>query len=93
MFYNKVGQEIDSETWTKLFQSDEYKIIRQEALPDGKWVSTIWIGIDFKDKNLEIFETIVFDSQENLNGIDMDRYSTEREALNGHIFMVKKYSK
>lgn len=81
-------------TWAKLFENKEYKIVKQTTLKDGKRVSTVWLGLDHqfgKGKPL-IFETMVFPKKADWSELDMDRYSTEKEALAGHKKMVKKYS-
>ena len=94
MYYDKLGNEIDVLEWGKLFENFEYKRISETTLKDGKWVSTVWLGLDhgFGKKRL-IFETMVFPSKENMSDLDCDRYSTLKEAIEGHKKMVKKYEK
>jgi hypothetical protein len=63
-----------------------YKVVKQETLPNGRWISTVWLGLDhsyFGDPPL-IFETMVFDSRESMTPLTSERYSTEIEALAGH---------
>ena len=66
------------------------KIVKQERLPDGRFVSTVWLGLNhqYGDGPPLIFETMVFggdgDSRE------CERYSTEAEALAGHKAMVAR---
>ena len=64
-------------------------------LPDGKVVSTVWLGLDhqFGDGPPLIFETMVFPSNEDFGDLDSRRYSTEQEAVAGHATMVAKWSK
>lgn len=74
----------------------EDKIIKQEILPNGKFISTVWLGIDmnhvFGNGKPLIFETMVFPERGNYSELDMERYSTEEEALEGHQKMVEKYN-
>ena len=78
--------------WAKLFENRKYKIIKQEILPSGKWVSTVWLGLNHSlEGGTLIFETMVFASKKDMSEVDMNRYSTEEEALKDHQEMVKKY--
>jgi hypothetical protein len=76
------------------FRDFDYKVVKQEALSDGKWISTVWLGLDHRmlesGKPL-IFETMVFSKWGDYGELDMERYSTESEALAGHKRMVKKW--
>lgn len=76
----------------KLLSDKNYKIIKQEWTPDKKhWVSTVWLGLDhnFGEGPPLIFETMVF--KEGDAG-ELERYSTQEEALRGHKKLLKKYS-
>ena len=68
--------------------------MKQDLLPNGKWVSTVWLGLDcqFGEGKPLIFETMVFPEKGNFLDIDCARYSTEEEALKGHEEMIKKHS-
>jgi len=80
--------------WAKwLEENEDKKIIRQEELSDGKWVSTVFLGLDhnFGGGKPLIFETMVFPKWGELGELDMDRYSTYKEAEAGHKRMVKKW--
>lgn len=78
--------------WGRDLGDPKKKIVKQEELPNGKFVSTVWLGLDhqFGDGPPLIFETMVFSPDR--NDEDMERYTTEEEALKGHEEMVKKYS-
>lgn len=69
------------------WEDPTYKIVAQTELPDGRWVSTVWLGMDhgFGERVL-IFETLVWPEQD-----DMRRYSTEAEAVEGHTQAVIEY--
>lgn len=93
MYYNKNGKKIELLEWAKLLENKDYKVINQEVLPDGKWVSTVWLGLDhqFGEGKPLIFETMVFPKEGDYIELDLDRYSTLEEAKLGHKKMVKKY--
>lgn len=70
----------------------KYKIVKQEYLWWGGWLSTVWLGLDHshgEGKPL-IFESMLF--YKSWSEIDMDRYSTEKEAFEGHERMKKEWS-
>jgi hypothetical protein len=96
MFFDRNGNPISNEEWGRLFQDPKYKIIKQEDLPDEKGrVSTVWLGINHggfgPHEKREIFETMIF-----APGKDYDQYqwrwSTEKEAREGHEYVVMKYT-
>ena len=72
----------------------DYKVVEQTTLPNGLWVSTVWLGLDHsfcREGPPLIFETMVFESKENLHDLDCERYPTEAEAIEGHWRMVAKH--
>jgi hypothetical protein len=83
--------------WGKWFEKNGKKrVVKQETLPNGKWVSTVFLGLDhnFREGGKPLlFETMVFPSQESMQELDMDRYSTWEEAESGHKKMVRKWLK
>lgn len=86
--------------WGEDFKNPAIKIVKQETLPNGLFVSTVWLGIDhnhYEDDCIIIFETMVFqkgDEEEKLGEeVFCDRYSTEAEALEGHKAVVERFSK
>jgi hypothetical protein len=84
----------DMRVWGEKFQDPAYKRVAETTLPDGKWVSTVWVGMDhsFGDEGPPlIFETMVFPTALTLGDLDCERYSTEAEALAGHEAMVAKW--
>ena len=95
--YDRQGNPMtDVMEWGKLFEAPEYKRVAETTLSDGKWVSTVWLGLDHRydgDGPPLIFETMVFPSHGKYVELDMDRYSTEEEAITGHEVMVRKWSK
>lgn len=82
----------------KKLRDMKYKRVAYDELKNGYRVSTVWLGLDHNhgwpsegDKPL-IFETMVF-LHEGYAEQDMQRYSTEKEAVAGHKAMVKKWKK
>lgn len=97
LFYNRSGEPLSALEWTALYDDISYCRLLSTDLPDGKWVSTVWLGIDhnFGFGPPLIFETMVFAAetrdfslgllgQESPEILDMARYHTEEEAMAGH---------
>lgn len=77
----------DRETWAAQFE----KILKQnknhlsDEIIDGKRISTIWMGLNHSEIGGPlIFETMVFDKEKGDRDIYCDRYSTWKEAEEGH---------
>ena len=90
-------EETDLLTWAKWFETSGDK--RRVALTSvGKYtVSTVFLGVDynFTDSRKPIlFETMVFNEESRECGenfdINIERYSTRKEALAGHEKIVEK---
>ena len=95
-YYDRDGRPMsDTLAWAKRFEETTYKRIAETTLPDGKWISTVWLGLDhsFGRGPPLIFETMVFKDRENLREVDVERYATEAEAREGHERMVTKWSR
>ena len=91
----KVIEVNDVLEWGRFFKKTKERIVKQETLPSGYWVSTVFLGIDH---NFELsgspllFETMVFSEKEGKKDeVDMERYATYEEAEKGHEKMVNKY--
>jgi len=94
-YYDRQGRPItDSASFAKKFGDTEYKRVAFTLLPDGKWVSTAWLGINHQSGRGPplIFETMVFSSKDNFDALVCERYSTEEEALQGHKRLVEEWS-
>ena len=78
-------------TWAKFVENGPRRV-NKTKLPDGKWVSTIFIGVDlgFNGKP-QTFETMVFE-RDGMESLDCERYSTWGEAQEGHEGMVAKWT-
>lgn len=78
--------------WAQWFEENNAKRIVQQDPIDDLWISTVFMGIDhgFTNGGMPIlFETMVFDK--NHDEIDMVRYATWDEALQGHKDTVRRY--
>ena len=63
-------------------------------LPNGLRVSTVFLGINHQYEPGGpplIFETMVFPEEARLRELDMKRYSTEEQAVEGHVAMCNKW--
>lgn len=100
-YYRRDGTPYsDMMDWATDVEGNQLKRVAETTLPDGKWVSTVWLGLchsfhgltgeETSDPHL-IFETMVFPSEDNLSELAQNRYATEQEALQGHAEMVKEW--
>jgi hypothetical protein len=85
--------ETDCMDWERSIERDS-RIVKQDTSPDGKWISTIFLGLDhsFGDGEPLLFETMVFPKEGEWSELDVQRYSTYEEAEKGHQELVEKYS-
>jgi hypothetical protein len=93
-FWGRKGKPIDSvRVWAKLFEDPEYKIVKQTLLKNGKFVSTVWLGMNHNwgEGPPLIFETMAFACRGVYAELECARYSTEEEALAGHEKMVHRW--
>lgn len=82
--------------WAEWFdKNNDQRIVKQDTLPNGMWVSTVFLGLDHSFGNGKplLFETMVFPKKGDFSEVDMDRYTTYLQAEKGHANMVKKYGK
>ena len=91
-FYSRKGEPITVLEMAEAMERD--KVVVQETLPNGRWISTVWLGLDHHYGNGPplIFETMVFDREGEWTDLDQRRYSTEEQARAGHAEMVAKWS-
>lgn len=91
MWYTRDGKPLPGIIGVPLTKEDRQ--VSRTVLPDGKLVSTVFLGLDhsFGDGPPLIFETMVF-PPDSLNELDCERYSTEKEAIVGHTKMVEKWT-
>ena len=100
-YYDKGGAPLELMEWADIYEHgkdgqsrSEYKRVAETTLSDGKWISTVWLGLDhqFGDGPPLIFETMVFTSPTNMDEQEVDRYSTLTEAEEGHKAMVLRWN-
>lgn len=87
---------VDLITWARWLETArENRIVKQQTLKNGRFVSTIFLGTDhnFGAGKPLLFETMVFALKGDGEELDMDRYSTWEEAEKGHKLMVEKWKK
>ena len=89
--YDRKGERIDMDHWSKLLRDPKYRQVRHSTLLDGVRVSTVWLGQDhaWDGGRPLIFESMVFKGDK--SNLDCERYSTEEEAIAGHERMVEKW--
>lgn len=100
IFYrDRKGSPINLEEWGKLLEDRKYSILKQELLPNGAYVSTVWLGLKhgFGDSEGCYFETMVFDhspgtKRDKGDNLDERRYPTEESALIGHKEMCELWA-
>lgn len=88
-WYNKRGQRMyDYAKINNRLMDLNYKVVKQEKLWWGGFLSTVWLGLDHSltfgsglDRKPIIFETMLFFHGKSLT---QNRYSTLREAQEGH---------
>lgn len=92
-YYDKGGAPIELPDWCEKLEDQTYKRILETTMDDGTWISTVWLGLDHQhgDGQPLIFETMVFQSKEELDEQDIERYSTLDEAIRGHGQIVSKW--
>lgn len=98
LFYDRNGQLIGAMEWARLCADFEYKAVRKSfvLIENSPFlVSTAWLGLDEDSSGLGpplIFETMVFDENEDSRGGIQERYATESEAIAGHDAIVAELS-
>lgn len=64
------------------------RTIKYDKLPSGVVISTVLL----KYTELLPYETMVFPSEENFSDLDVERYDTKAEAVEGHKRIYKKWA-
>lgn len=103
LYYDRNGKGLDLFAFAKLMEpkyyknAEEYskaKVVKQEATWMGFRVSTVWLGIDYSFHSYDdplIFETMVF-GHRGYSNLYCNRYTTEKEAMDGHKKVVRNWS-
>lgn len=61
-YYDKEGNQIDLTKWTSLVEDAHYRFVGYADLGPVR-ISTIWLGLNVGEGDLNIFETNVFDNE------------------------------
>jgi hypothetical protein len=90
--FDKAGQPIDIRQFARLAQNKDYRRIGWDLLPDGRVLSTVWLGINHQyGEGLPlIFETLLFAKEGKWEALECQRYATEAEARAGHRAMLER---
>lgn len=94
-YYDRQGNPLTMLEWATRFETRTDKRVAETTLPNGRWVSTVWLGLNHNHARTGpplIFETMVFPKEGEYGELDCDRYSTEAEALAGHARMCEKWT-
>ena len=91
-YYDRAGRPMSQMEWAVAFERPENAIVEQTTLPNGRWVSTVWLGLDHGhgDGPPLIFETLVFRNSGGHSELDC---ASEEEAHAGHARMVEKWTR
>jgi hypothetical protein len=94
LFYDWDGNRITLREWADLRTGKDVHVAESTLLDQGKWVSTVWLGVDHgfswnPDHPPVIFETLVFDLATGFAGDYMERYTTLLDATLGHDRIVQ----
>jgi hypothetical protein len=93
-YYDHDGNPMSHEDWVASFENPKDKHVCQQFV-DNYWVSTTWLGLDHNWGGGPplIFETMVFRAVGgeviSWESLLCERYSTEKEALRGHMDIVR----
>ncbi len=93
LYYDKEGNPIWSTLdWARLFENREYRIVKQETLWWGAFLSTVWLGLDhgWGEGKPVIFESMLVFGR--TGDLDCLRYSTLEEAVHGHKLLKAHWS-
>jgi hypothetical protein len=63
--YDRKGRPLRLLQWGRMMEDLAYRRVAETTLDDGKWVSTVWLGLDhsFGGGERQIFETMVFSGE------------------------------
>lgn len=90
-WFNRDGQPIDVMTANSLLGDPDYKRVGLTRVTSSidpgvnYLISTVWLGLNHSHTGgLDLFETMVFSSDDNLAEELCQRYGTEEQAATGH---------
>lgn len=94
-YYLRDGSRTDAETWRSLQADPGYVQVRKTTLSNGRWISTIWLGIDqggavSRDAPL-FFESVVFDDATR-RPLASVRHVSEADACEAHRKLIEEWA-
>ena len=91
-YYDKDGLPISMKSWVTLFETESYRVVKQDEAKDGSWVSTVWMGLNHSitPGKLKIFETMAFANKGSDDVLECRRYGSMKDALTGHEEVLKE---
>lgn len=88
--------EPDLMAWGKWMQKDRVRIVKQEELPDGRYLSTVFLGLDhaYDGGGPLLWETMLFEKKGSGHALDSDRCGGDRpNAERMHAEMLAKHTR
>jgi len=98
MYYVLEGQSVRQEPdvvawaqWWEAATESGARRIAAHTLPDGRWLSTVFLGIDhaWGGRPPQLFETMLFGSEAGLEETYCGRWATWQEAMDGHYRLLR----
>lgn len=89
-YYDQDGKPMTHDQWIDAYTNIENRIVARTN--SGHFlISTVWLGLNhqYTDGPPLIFETMIFNEENNGEDIGCQRYSTKLEALAGHIHAIE----
>ena len=90
-YYGWKGQPITMEEWMAFYGTGDERRVAETRLPGGRWVSTVWLGLDHSFGSGGpplIFETMAFTNSRTFEETACYRTATVEEAREAHAFAV-----
>ena len=94
-YFDRTGKSMTLWEWVWKFSDMDYCVIKRTYLRHArKWVSTVWLGLNyqFSDGPPKIFETMVFQWGSH-QAMDCERTSTEQDARLAHELLCQYWRK
>lgn len=82
----------DAMTWARWFQDTDARQVARTVLPDGGFVSTVFLGLDHGSGEGPpvVWESLAFNAAGLSDGDTMRRYTSREAALAGHAKIVEQ---
>lgn len=88
-YKDRQGNYISTEKWQELLADPSYRIVKQDTI--GKYfISTIWLGHVCWPGNY-YYESTVFLGEQISDDYEIQRYTSEDQALAGHEDILLRY--